>query len=84
MPDNHRGMPLNGNHRPTPRLARLMARAQNDLYEFPSDSSVAFTPEETQEYINNYRDGRNTDNGDSSVAFDAAPIQHALRNKNRY
>lgn len=40
MPDNHRGMPLNGNHRPTPRVQQAIARQlQRDIGGFASDNA---------------------------------------------
>ena len=50
MPDNHRGMPLNGNHRPTPRLSRLIVQQSNSLY--------GVTPEKAQGMVDKYRDKR--------------------------
>jgi hypothetical protein len=40
MPDNHRGTPIAGNHRPTPRLQQAIARQlQKDVGGFGSDNA---------------------------------------------
>ena len=54
MPDNHRGTPMNGNYRPTPRLARLLAR-QMSTSAFKSP----FSSEYAQSELDAYRYARN-------------------------
>lgn len=48
MPNTHRGVPVPGNHRPTPRLAQLMAKVGN------------MGLEDGQAYLNNYRSLRDS------------------------
>jgi hypothetical protein len=64
MPDNHRGMPLNGNHRPTPRLAQLLAR-QMSTSAFKSP----FSSEYAQSELDHYRYARDEHAKDVSTGY---------------
>ena len=52
MATNHRGYPVGDNHRPTPRLAQLVARS----------STPPSTTEDAQDNLNKYRGYRDMHN----------------------
>ena len=64
MPYNEKGAPIPGNHRPTPRLARLVARQMST-----SAFSSSFSPEYAQSEIDNYRYARDEHAKDVKTGF---------------
>lgn len=68
MPSDHRGRPIGDNYRPTPRLAKLMARAiSHDTYygsPLSHNRPPEVTPSQAQDALNNYRYRRDTEGAD--------------------
>lgn len=79
MGTTHRGMPTGNNHRPTPRLSRLIAEQSNSLY--------GVTPEKAQGMVDEYRDKREwakvnkSSKFDARVADDASAINDFIKNR---
>lgn len=71
MPHDHRMNPLNGNYRPTPRLAQVVASHWSD---FSSDSV-----ENAQSNIDYYRSIRNNPSRSITAAYHGDAIDRAFK-----
>ena len=83
MPNNHRGMPIADNYRPTPRIAQMLTTWVNKTSGLePGDKP--YTTADARAYITEYRDVRDFPRNDESANVASAmkaPIADVVKRR---